>query len=48
MGIWFQIFLSRHEQFDKWLKQVRIHYVTGTMCQGLTIGGKDRHELFDM
>jgi hypothetical protein len=23
VSMWFQIFLSRHEQFDKWLKQAR-------------------------
>ena len=27
VSMWFQIFLSRHEQFDKWLKQARMqHY----------------------
>jgi hypothetical protein len=30
VGIWFQIFLNRHEQFDKWLKQAR---------KGETVGG---------
>ena len=24
VSMWFQIFLSRHEQFDKWLKQVSL------------------------